>query len=174
MIYLLEDMGSSFGLLDQERAYGAQFVFKQQMSSPRESNSTQQSSSSSQDPFESNNIRRDVINMFDEERREILAKLNFKNTGIDPQDSDLELKIQILSVYLINKAKHPEMSSKTRKVKEKKQKSPRIEPDDALHESLQLGNQFIRMIKDVVAVSRDIDEPLAPKTKVKLRRFQKI
>ncbi|KAA6387123.1 MAG: hypothetical protein EZS28_017347, partial [Streblomastix strix] len=136
------------------------------MSSPQESNATQQSSSSSQDPFESNNIRRDVINMFDEERREILAKLNFMNTGIYPEDPDLELKIQMLSVYLINKAQHPDMSSKTRKVKEKeKQQSPRIEPHEAVHESSQLGNKFICMIKDVIAVSQDIDEPLAPKTK---------
>ncbi|KAA6386357.1 MAG: hypothetical protein EZS28_018114, partial [Streblomastix strix] len=139
-------MGSTFGLLDQRRTYGAQFVFKQQISSPWESIVTLQSSSSTQDPFESNNIRRDVINMIDEEKREIFTKLNFKNTRIDLQDPNLELKIQMLS------------------------KQPRIEPHEAVHESSQLGKQFIGIIKDVVAVSQDIDEPLAPKTKVKLRR----
>ncbi|KAA6396165.1 MAG: hypothetical protein EZS28_008303 [Streblomastix strix] len=32
----------------------------------------------------------DVINMLDKERREILAKLNFMNIGIDPKDTDIE------------------------------------------------------------------------------------
>ncbi|KAA6369811.1 MAG: hypothetical protein EZS28_034663 [Streblomastix strix] len=109
--------------------------------------------------------------MYVEDSHVIYEKLNFKNSGIDPKDPDLDLKIQMLSVYLITKAKHPEISNRTRKLKEKeKQKSPGIEPYEAVDDSLQLGNQFIRMIKDVVAVSQDIDEPLVPITKVKLRR----
>ncbi|KAA6380479.1 MAG: hypothetical protein EZS28_023993 [Streblomastix strix] len=176
MIFLRENVCSSFGLLFiglRAHIWG-KFVFKQQVSSILESNAIQQSSSSSYDPFESNNIRIDFINMLEEERRQILVKLNFKNKGIDHEDPDLVPKIQMLSVYIINKAKHLEISSKNRKVKEKKQKSPQIELHEAVHESSQLGNHFIRLVKNIVAVSHDKDQSLESKTKVKLSRQSKM
>ncbi|KAA6400683.1 MAG: hypothetical protein EZS28_003794 [Streblomastix strix] len=88
--YLLAEMSSSFGLLDQERAYGAQFVFKQQISSQLDQYPARYSSCSSQDQFVSNIIRRDAINMLDKERYEILAKKNFNHIEIDPEDPDIE------------------------------------------------------------------------------------
>ncbi|KAA6313346.1 MAG: hypothetical protein EZS28_055769, partial [Streblomastix strix] len=63
-------------------------------------------------------VRRNVLRLPEFKIREILASLKFQDTGLEPEDPDYEIKVQLISTVLINEDKENEAKGAKRQAAE--------------------------------------------------------
>ncbi|KAA6391463.1 MAG: hypothetical protein EZS28_013014 [Streblomastix strix] len=63
-------------------------------------------------------VRRNVLRLPEYKIREILASLKFQDSGLEPEDPDYEVKVQLISTVLINEDKEKQAKGAKRQVSE--------------------------------------------------------
>ncbi|KAA6364285.1 MAG: hypothetical protein EZS28_040188, partial [Streblomastix strix] len=98
-------------------AYGpsSQQTFTMSISSQSQSSS---SGTGDKDTPYLDRVRRNVLRLPEYKIREILANLKFQDTGLEPEDPDYEVKVQLISTVLINEDKEKQAKGAKRQASE--------------------------------------------------------
>ncbi|KAA6400942.1 MAG: hypothetical protein EZS28_003537, partial [Streblomastix strix] len=80
-------------------------VLSDHASPPSEKSQSGSSGTGDKDTPYLDRVRRNVLRLPEYKIREILANLKFQDTGLEPEDPDYEVKVQLISTVLINEDK---------------------------------------------------------------------